>query len=163
MSARAECFHCKEKVEVVEAEKVRTKNERLRLAGKCAKCGKSVSQFIRDPERPQLSPEEKKTREEKRREERKKLSPQKEIKKNGKKRALKPCKLCLCKQHDELIEEQPKKKTHRVSLKEKREKEIQELKELINALKSEKDALKAEDAQDELEAQLIEEEIQRSD
>jgi len=136
--SKAQCFHCKEPVEVQDPVLVRTSNQRLRLSGKCSVCGKSVSQFVADPDRPQLSPEQKKEREEKRREERKKKlslteSPKKTI---SKKRALKVCAKCACVAHLELIEDQPKKK-RRVSKKEKLEKENEKLKEEIKFLKGE--------------------------
>jgi hypothetical protein len=143
--SQAQCFHCKKTVLVAEPELIRTKNERLRLAGKCSDCGKSVSQFVQDPERPQLTPEQKKEREEKRREERKKTkTPSPESpKKSIKKRALKPCASCSCKQHQEVLDSSPSKKKKRVSQKEKREKQIQELLEENEKLKSQIPAVEA--------------------
>lgn len=45
--SKAYCFHCKESGLVKDAAKVQTKNGRDRIAGKCSKCDKSVSQFLR--------------------------------------------------------------------------------------------------------------------
>lgn len=129
----AQCFHCKTAVEVQDPILVRTSNQRLRLKGSCSLCGKSVSQFVADPDRPQLSPEQKRENEIKRREERKKRiseSPKKTIKK----RTLKPCARCACVAHLESIDEQPKKK-RRISKKEKLEKENEKLKQEIEFLK----------------------------
>lgn len=132
MPSNAQCFSCKETVDVAESQLIRTKNQRLRLAGKCAKCGKSVSQFVADPDRPQLTVEEKKAREEKRREDRKakkQLQPE-SPKKKIQKRSIKPCAYCSCKQHDSLLAEQPKKKK-RVSRTQKLQAEVERLNSLL--------------------------------
>lgn len=132
----ARCFHCKRNCAIKDAHQVRTPNHRLRVAGSCEECGKAVSRFISDPERPSLTPEEKKAKEEKRRQERKKLIQDGTLKpvekKAGKKRSIKECKNCQCKSHEQLIQEQPKKK--RVSQKEKREKLINELQQQVKNL-----------------------------
>lgn len=40
------CVHCKAKTDTIEAEEVRTKNNRKRLKGVCEVCGGKKSQFI---------------------------------------------------------------------------------------------------------------------
>jgi len=135
MSAQqANCFSCKEVVEVTDALIVKTSNDRLRLVGQCAKCSKNVSRFVSDPSKPPLSAEEKKAREQKRRELKKKekeLHPELQSnagKSKARKRRIVIGNIAVSVTAEEITEEnQPKRR--KLTLKEKREKQIQELKD----------------------------------
>lgn len=120
----AQCFCCKSVQEVLEPEVLATKNNRLRLSGKCASCGKNVSKFIQNPEETNKTP---------------RSSPpaQKKIKK---KKALKKCANCECASHALVIELQPKRKrTDSLELKRKR---LQKLQEQIETEEKEREEVK---------------------
>lgn len=162
----ANCFSCKQLVEVKNPKKETTKNFRLRLSGECSKCGKQVSRFISDPDRPALSLDEKKARESKRREEKKKekaLNP--EIKasiKKAKKRKIRIGDIELSITALE-VDDDSVPKRRKLTLKEKREKEIRELKEkneqLLEQLKGMQDEDRSEESEsEETEKEAIEDE-----
>jgi hypothetical protein len=129
----ANCFSCKKIVEVTEPVKETTKNGRLRLKGKCSECSKQVSRFISDPDKPALTSEEKKAREAKRREDKKRereLNPtqlKSNIKKSKKRRiVLGDVEVTIIASE---VTEDGVPKRRKLTAKEKREKEIRELKE----------------------------------
>lgn len=128
---QANCFGCKNpKANVVEAVKQYTKNGRLCLVGKCETCGKRVSRFIADPDKPALSAEEKKTNEKKRREEKKRereANPEvKSAVKKAKKRRVLIGDLEVTISVAEVTGENAPKR-RKLTAKEKREKQIIEL------------------------------------
>ena len=101
-SVSAQCFSCKCVREINNAETLLTTNNRHRLSGECASCGKKVSKFICDPNKPasaaSTTPDNSPS-----------LQAEKKIKKKTRKQSLKRCANCLCKTHEQIIEAQPKK------------------------------------------------------
>lgn len=120
LPVHAQCFSCSSIQQVSDAQIIKTKNNRLRLSGKCCSCGKSVSKFIRNPDEPAKT--------------QRTISPQKKIQK--KRKNLKKCSNCQCSDHTELIESQPKRK--RVDTVEQKKKRLQKLLEEIQKEEEEK-------------------------
>jgi len=59
------CFKCKEKKSILEGQKEETKNHRLRVHGKCEKCGGKISNFVKKEKQVEEKPVEEKQIEEK--------------------------------------------------------------------------------------------------
>lgn len=165
----ANCFGCgNQKTEIVDAQEKVTKNGRLCLMGKCTRCGKTVSRFVSDPSKPALSAEEKKNNEKKRREEKKRereLNP--ELKgaqaKKAKKRRIRIGDLEITIIATEVTDESTPKR-RKLTAKEKREKEIKELKDKNSELEKHlKEILEQLDEESEGEAESPDEEEETSE
>src|SRR6478609_8373194 len=125
--SQARCFHCKEDVVVQDEVKSYTSNQRLRVSGVCPKCSSKLSRFVPDPDKPALSPEAKKAREQERREQRKKDAPavaSLPIAKRSKKRRIVIEGIQIDIVAQEVSQEGTPVKKRKLTAKEKREKEI---------------------------------------
>lgn len=148
------CFHCRKEVDIKEAEEKDTKNGRKRLSGLCVECDRKVSVFIPDPNKPALTSEQKKERDAKRREQRKQLQKERAegslaagspAAKKSKKRKIRigEFELVILAQEVNATGADGAPKRRKLTLKEKRERQIEELKKEIEELKVEAEVQKA--------------------
>lgn len=139
------CFHCNERKPIINVEKVKTANNRLRISANCGECGRKISRFIQDPENPPKEKKPKKTAD-------KETSVEMVKVKSKKRRHLKLCSNCSCANHQEAIAVQrplKRKKTRTEKLEEQVDAYARTIEELLttkNQLKQLQTILSSEPA-----------------